>query len=61
MDRRSLLSLRSRFAGLPSSSYKTMGLRRIRDALALADRNPARVAELVGEARLYLPHAEAAR
>ena len=61
MDRNSLLSLRRRFAGLPLSSYKELGLRRVRDALALEGRNPERVAELVAQARAYLPYAEARR
>lgn len=57
----SLLSLRRRFAGLRDSAYKQMGLRAIRDALALEGRNEARIAELAAKAEFYLPRAEAAR
>jgi len=54
----SLLSLRRRFAGLCPSGHKDAGLRAIRDALALADRNPDRVAELTAKAVFSLPYAE---
>ncbi len=54
----SLLTLRRRFAGLYPSGYKDSGLRAIRDALALADRNPERVAELTAKAVFALPYAE---
>jgi len=57
----SLTQIRSRFGRLPTTAYKQMGLRRVRDALALADRNPARVAELHGQAAHYLACAEAVR
>lgn len=57
----SLTQIRSRFGKLPETSYKQMGLRRVRDALALEDRNPARVAELHAQAAHYLAYAEAAQ
>lgn len=60
MDRASLLALRRAYAGLRVSAHKQIGLRAIRDALALADRNPERVAELWAKARFHLPYAEAA-
>ena len=56
-----LTQLRSRFAGLRTSAYKQIGLRAIKDALALGDRNPERVAELTAKAVYHLPYAEAAR
>ena len=58
---KTLHTLRARFAGLKESAYKQIGLRAIRDALALGDRNSARVAELVERAKYLLPYAEAAR
>lgn len=57
-SRKSLLSLRRRFAGLGASAHKDMALRALRDALALADRNPARVAELAARVAYHLPYAE---
>lgn len=54
-----LTQIRARFGRLPETSYKQMGLRRVRDALALADRNPDRVAELHAQAAHYLQYAEA--
>lgn len=56
-----ILSIRRAYRGLPETAAKQMGLRKLRDALALGDRNPARVAELIGWARYHLPYAEAAR
>ena len=43
------------------SAYRQIGLRAIRNAIALGDRNPTRVAELIAIARFQLPYAEAAR
>jgi hypothetical protein len=54
-----LTQIRSRFARLPETAYKQMGLRRVRDALALADRNAERVQELHAQAAHYLACAEA--
>jgi len=61
MLRSSLLSLRSKYAGLPVTAHKQIGLRAIRNALALDDRNMPRVNELVAIAAFHLPHAQAAR
>lgn len=60
-SRSSLLSLRGRFAGLRDGSHKQIGLRSIRDALALLGRNDAAAAELAARASFHLPYAEAAR
>lgn len=57
----SLTQLRSRFAGLPTSASKQIGLRAIKEALALQGRNPERIVELAGKAAFHLPYAEAAR
>lgn len=54
----SLFKLRRAYAGLPDSAAKQIGLRAIRDALALADRNPVRTAELVVRAEFELPYAQ---
>lgn len=51
----SLLSLRQQYAGLCASAHKQIGLRAIRSALALADRNPQRIAELTATAVFHLP------
>jgi hypothetical protein len=56
-----LTTLRRRYITLPTSAHKQIGLRAIRDALALADRAPERVAELAAKAAFHLPYAEAAR
>lgn len=53
-----LTQIRRRFGALPVSSYKQMGLRRVRDALALGDRNPERTAELHAQGWLQLQYAE---
>jgi hypothetical protein len=57
MAQPSLNSLRRQFAGLVSSAHRQMGLRRVRDALALGERNPARVAELTAQAVYHLAYA----
>lgn len=57
----SLTQLRSRFAGLPTSASKQIGLRAIKEAIALQGRNPERVEELRWKAVYHLPYAEAAR
>lgn len=61
MAKTEILTLRSRFAGLRDSAHKQLGLRAIKDALALEGRNPERIAELVAKATYYLPYAEAGR
>ena len=60
-SRSSLLSLRRRFAGLPETGHKQMGLRSITTALQLLERNPAAAADLAAKAAFHLPYAEAAR
>jgi hypothetical protein len=62
-SRSSLLSLRRRFAGLPETAHKQVGLRAIRDALRYVGRADmaAYVAEKAAWAIYQLPHAEAAR
>ncbi len=57
----SLIALRASFRRLPVSAAKQIGERAIKDALALADRNPARVAELTAIAVFQLPYAKVAR
>lgn len=42
------------------SAHRDMGKRALRDAKALGDRNPERVAELLAKAAMLLPYAEAA-
>lgn len=56
-----LISLRRRFAGLPVSAAKQIGLRRIRDALRYVDRPEMadHVATLAAQAAYQLPYAEA--
>jgi len=57
-----LSSLSAAFRAVKAhSAHKQMGLRALKDAKALGDRNPARVEELLAKAALYLPYAEAAR
>ena len=56
-----LISLRSAFRATKDCAARQMGLRAIKDALALGDRNAARVAELAAKAASLLPYAEAAR
>ena len=56
-----LTALRSAFRATKDCAARQMGLRAIKDALALADRNPERVAELTAKAVHLLPYAEAAR
>jgi hypothetical protein len=56
----SLHSLRRRFAGKPETAYKQIGLRAVRDALALQGRNPARIAELTAIAAHQADLADAA-
>lgn len=62
-SRTTLLALRRRFAGLPPSGPKDVGLRRIRDALRYVERADMRdhVAKLAAEAAYQLPYAEARR
>jgi hypothetical protein len=43
------------------SAHRELGLRALKDAKALGDRNPARVEELLARASYHLPYAEAAR
>lgn len=61
--KQSLLVLRRRFAGLPPSGAKDIGLRRIRDALRYVDRADMRehAASLAATAAYQLPYAEARR
>lgn len=54
-----LTTLRSKFSGLRQSAWKEMGLRALRDATRLADRNPTEVHALTAKARFYLQYAEA--
>jgi hypothetical protein len=56
-----LTTLRRRYISLPMSAHKQIGLRAIREAQALADRAPERVAELVAKAAFHLAFAEKAR
>lgn len=60
-SRASLLSLRSRFAGLPETAHKQIGLRKIRDALLLIGRNDAEANTAAGWAVYHLPYAESVR
>lgn len=62
VSRSSLLTLRRRFAGLPETGHKQIGLRRIRDALRYVEREDMRehVAKLTADAVFALPYAEAA-
>lgn len=57
----SLKALRSAFRRCKVGAHRDIGLRAIKDALALEGRNPAREAELLARAEYHLPHAEAAR
>lgn len=57
--RSDLLSLRAKFARLPESFRKQIGLRYVREALLLVGRNDAEAACLFAEARFHLPYAEA--
>ena len=59
MNTPTLTTIRSRFGKLPTTSYKQVGLRNVRDALALADRNHERVAYLHQRAAHNLACAEA--
>lgn len=63
MTRQTILALRRRYAGLPATSHKDIGLRRIRDALRYVDRADMRdhVASLTADAVHHLPYAEATR
>jgi hypothetical protein len=63
LSRSSLLTLRRRFAGLPASPAKDIGLRRLRDALRYVDRADmaAYVADMAASAAYQLPYAEVAR
>lgn len=54
-----LHQIRSRFGSLPTTCYKQMGLRAVRDALALQGRNPAREADLHAKAWRNLQFGEA--
>jgi hypothetical protein len=56
-----LLQIRRRFGALPTTCYKQMGLRAVRDAIALQGRNPERIAELHARAWRDLQYGEAAR
>jgi hypothetical protein len=58
-SRSSLLVLRRRFAGLPETSHKQIGLRSIRDALAALSYNQERADELYARAAFHAPYAEA--
>lgn len=51
-------ALRQSYKGLYDSAHKQMGLRYIRDALALGNRNPERTLGLIGQARYHLPIAQ---
>lgn len=58
----SITSLAAAFRAVKAdSAFRQLGLRALKDAKALGDRNPARVAELLERAAFYLPRAEAAR
>ncbi len=58
----SLVSLTSAYRAVKiASSHREMGRRALKDAKALGDRNPGRVAELLAKAAMLLPYAEAAR
>lgn len=61
--RKTLTTLRRRYAGLPPTSPKALGLRRIRDALRYVDRADMtqHVAQLTADATFHLPYAEASR
>lgn len=62
-SRTTLLALRRRYAGLPPSGAKQIGLRRIRDALRYVGRAEMaeHLAQLAAQAEFYLPYAEAER
>lgn len=52
-----LTAIRRALGLLSETAHKQMGLRRVRDALALGDRNPERVRELHQQAWSHLQHA----
>ena len=58
----SLASLTAAYRAVKAHSpHRDMGKRALKDAKALGDRNPARVAELLAKAAALLPYAEVAR
>ncbi len=61
MTRSALTALRASFAGLVETGHKQIGLRRIRCALKLLDKNPAEAERLYWQAKFELPYAQNAR
>lgn len=56
-----LRALRAEFRALRDSAYRQMGLRYVKDALALKGRNSDRITALAAAARNHLQHARAVR
>lgn len=56
---KTLTALRAKFNRLPESFHRQVGLRYVREAILLVDRNAVEADRLYQQARFHLPYAEA--